>query len=209
MSKLPPVFISAAVEGIVDEAVFERLVRTVRAAPGPVHRTENKDRLLRRLTGFNHAAKREPWLVLVDLDRDADCAPPFRQRHLPRSERLMCFRVAVREIESWLLADRERMAALLGLSLHKMPPRPDNLDNPKQELVNLARRSPDRHVREDMVPRPGSRREVGPLYSSMLIGFVQDARGGWRPAVAARVSDSLRRCVRDLRRVVATAKRGA
>jgi hypothetical protein len=66
----PPV-ISGAVEGIVDEAVFTRIVRAVRAEPGPVYGKNGKPQLLERLPGYNNAARFSPWLVLVDLDHDA------------------------------------------------------------------------------------------------------------------------------------------
>jgi hypothetical protein len=196
-----------AVEGLLDQAMFERLVRFVRGEAGPLHRTDGKGRLLARLRGFNQAARLTPWFVLVDLNGDEKCAPPFRRRWLPSSERLMCFRVAVRAAEAWLLADRDRFSAFLDIPPERMPERPDSVSDPKRTLVNLARRSRRRDIREDMVPRAGSGRAVGPLYTSRLIEFVHDARRGWRPGVAARASESLDRSVRDLRRVVAAAMR--
>src|SRR5262245_66600073 len=105
MAPAPPV-VAGAVEGLVDEAVFRRLVRFVGARPGAVYGKNGKSDLLRRLSGFNEAARYAPWFVLVDLDRDADCAPPFRTSQLSKPSAAMCFRVAVRETEAWLLADR-------------------------------------------------------------------------------------------------------
>jgi hypothetical protein len=194
--------VSGAVEGLVDQAVFERLVATVGAPVGDVFPTGGKPRLLARLRGFNQAARHTPWLVLVDLDRDAECAPPFRRRHLRTPSRYMAFRVAVRAVESWLLADRERVAAWLDVPLRRVPERPEALPDPKLEVVNLARRSHSRSVRDEMVPRDGSGRAVGMLYTSRMIEFVQDEVDGWRPEIAARSSDSLDRCLRDLQRIV-------
>ncbi len=198
--------VSGAVEGLVDQAVFERLVGVVHAEPGPLYLTNGKSRLLHRLRGFNEAALRAPWLVLVDLD-DAECAPPFRRRHLPRAAPLMVCRVAVRAVEAWLLADRHRISRWLQVSVDLVPARPEQLPDPKQAVVNLARRSRSRDIRQDLVPREQGRRQVGPLYASRLIGFVQDERQGWRPRVAARSSDSLDRCIRHLSGVIATARR--
>ncbi len=59
--------ISGAVEGIVDEAIFRRLVRAVRGEPGPVHGKSGKHQLLQRLPGYNSAARLSAWLV--DDDR--------------------------------------------------------------------------------------------------------------------------------------------
>jgi hypothetical protein len=54
-----------------------------------------------------------------------------------------------------------------------------------------------------MVPRPESGRQIGPAYTSRLIQFVEDTQAGWRPEVAAAVSDSLARCLRSLGRLIA------
>lgn len=115
----------------------------------------------------------------------------------------MVFRVAVRAIEAWLLADRERIAAYLGVSLHSVPALPDALADPKQALVNLARKSRRRAIRDELVPREGSGRQVGPAYSSRLQDFVLHPADGWRPEVAAGNSDSLARCIRAIERLVA------
>lgn len=69
-------------------------------------------------------------------------------------------------------------------------------------MVEMARRSRRRDIREDMVPRPGSGRTEGPAYTSRLIEFVADVDHGWRPDVAALSSDSMDRCLQCLRRLV-------
>lgn len=84
MTRLASVEISGAVEGIVDEAVLRRLVQHVGAQAGPVHGKNGKTHLRQRLNGYNQAARFSPWVVLVDLDHDADCAPPFQVTWLPR-----------------------------------------------------------------------------------------------------------------------------
>ncbi|MFI5182892.1 MAG: hypothetical protein ACHQNV_00720 [Vicinamibacteria bacterium] len=192
-------------EGIVDEAVFRRIVRTARGEPGPVYGKTGKRQLLDRLPGYNNAARFSPWLVLVDLDHDADCTPPFRAATLAAPSEQMCFRVAVREVEAWLLADHQRIAEFLDVNPHWLPRDPESEPDPKQVVVNLARRSRSRDIRRDLVPRVGSGRSEGPAYSSRLIEFVSDRTYGWRPTVAARSSDSLARCLRSVRRLVRTA----
>ncbi len=187
-------------EGLVDDAVLRRLIWFAGGSVGPVHPKQGKRMLLGRLRGYNEAARRLPWLVLVDLDHDAECAPPFRNRWLPAPAPGMCFRVAVREIESWLLADSDRLAEFLSVNPSRIPTDPDSVSDPKQSLVNIAAHSRRRDIRDDMVPRRGSGRSVGPAYPSRLIEFVQSR---WRPPVAARSSDSLRRCTRRLRELIA------
>lgn len=194
--------ISGAVEGLADEAVFRRLVEHIGAMPGPVHGKNGKHFLRQRLNGYNQAAHRAPWVVLVDLNHDADCAPPLRSSWLPRPAPNICFRVAVREIEAWLLADRDRFSAFFSIAASRIPANPEAEPEPKRRVVELARWSRRRAIREDMVPRPGSGRVVGPAYASRLIEFVADVADGWRPHVAARSSDSLDRCLRCLWRLV-------
>jgi hypothetical protein len=193
------VFVTGAVEGDVDEAVLRRILRHVGLELGAVHGREGKQKLLQRLGGYNNAARFAPWVVLVDLNGDCPCAPPCVQTWLPAPSEHMCFRVAVRAVEAWLLADRERIAGTLGISPRRVPDDPDNLAHPKTELVNLARQSNSRSIREQIVPREGSGRLVGSLYTSRLVGFIENEDGGWRPDQAAVGSDSLRRCIDRLR----------
>lgn len=200
------VYLSGAVEGPLDQAVFERLAKVSKAEVRSLYVTGGKPGLLRRLRGFNAAARHAPWLVLVDLDHDTDCAPPFLQHHIQQPAPWMACRVAVRGVEAWLLADRQRLADWIRVPVDKVPTEPELEDDPKQTLVNLARRSRSSSIRQDMVPRAGSRRQVGSLYTSQLINFVQDERRGWRPTVAARSSDSLERCLRRLTELVAQAR---
>jgi hypothetical protein len=194
-----PVTISAAVEGHLDDAVARKLIQAVGAEPGTVYGKRGKHGLKHKIGAYNNAARHGPWLVLVDLDHDADCAPPIRDSWVPKSSRYLCFRVVVREIESWLLADCEQLAKFLGVRPQRIPDRPEVLDDPKTTLIELARKSSRRDIRQDLVPRPGSDRSVGPAYSSRLTEFVEK---DWRPEVAAHRADSLDRAMRCLRRLM-------
>lgn len=204
-----PLEIAAAVEGDVDEAVLRRITEHVGIGVRSVYGKRGKAHLKEHIRSYNNAARFVPWVALVDLDQDADCAPPFRSEWLPRPTEHMCFRIAVREVESWLLGDSERLASLLAVPVSRVPRTPESVADPKQTIVNLARRSRRRGVREDMVPNPRSGRAVGPLYTSNLIRFVSDARDGWRPDVALTACDSLARCIRQLQDLVANQVRGA
>ncbi|HEV2948087.1 MAG TPA: hypothetical protein VGX70_11975 [Gemmataceae bacterium] len=198
MTAARPVVLTGVVEGLLDQAVLRRLVGETDATLGQVHGLQGKGRLLKQLNAYNQAAKSEPWVVLVDLDRDAECAPPCCQRWLPDRAPQMCFRIVVRAIEAWLLADREGLASFLGISVSPVPRQPETIDDPKLTLVGLARRSRRRKLREDMVPEPGGR-TVGPRYRDRLTEFVD---GHWRPEMAARLSDSLCRCRIRLRELI-------
>lgn len=178
-----PVIVSAAVEGVTDEAVVRRLITHVGAQPGTVYGRQGKPHLRERIAGYNNAARHAPWIVLVDLDHDADCAPPLCAHRLSAPAQLLCFRVAVRAVEAWLLADAEALADFLSVPRKKIPDEPDRLPTPKEALVNLARASRRKVIREDMAPRPGSGRAVGPAYASRVIEFASSC---WQPDRAAR-----------------------
>jgi hypothetical protein len=192
--------ISVGVEGPVDEAVAHKIIEETGFSSGRTYGRQGKQNLHLRIDGFNRAALRAPWFVLVDLDR-CECAPALRIGWLPNEAELMCFRVAVREIEAWLLADRERAAQFLSVSRAHIPRDPESLEDPKGALVSIARGSRSRDIREGLVPQPGSGRAVGPTYTGAVSQY---AAALWRPAVASEAAPSLRRC---LDRVAALAER--
>jgi len=198
MSRSAPI-VFAAVEGMTDEVVLRRLIDEIDASTGPVHVAGGKANLRRKVNGYNHAARHLPWVILVDLNHEADCAPALRADWLPSPNRLMLFRVAVRTVEAWLLADAEQIAQFLRVSVARVPRFPDSLIDPKRTLIDLARHSGSRAMREDMVPRPKTGRSEGPAYASRIMEF---ARGSWRPSIAQNHSDSLRRCREALRRLL-------
>jgi len=87
----------------------------------------------------------------------------------------------------------------LGVATSRIPASPETLGDPKRTVVDIARHSRRRDIRDDMVPRPGSGREVGQGYAAHLIEFISNETSGWRPDVAAENAESLDRCVRRLR----------
>jgi len=199
MAQLNPVFIAGAVEGVTDEAILRRLVEFAGGAVSAVHVRNGKTNLRARVRGYNQAARFSPWMVLVDLDSDVYCAPMLRAQWLADPHPRMCFRIAVRAVEAWLLADREAIARFLAVPLARVPRGPEGVQHPKGAMVSLASQSRKRGIRMDMVPRPGSGRTVGPAFTSRVIEF---ATMGWRPDVGAQASDSLRRCIDCLRNLL-------
>lgn len=201
MPAVTPIVISSAVEGVVDEAVVKRLIVEVGGEIGPIYGKRGKSHLRQKIEGYNNAAHYTPWIVLVDLNQEANCPPPLKAIWLPNPGPFMCFRIAVREIEAWLLADRERFASFFKVRLSDITAEPELLDDPKEAVIELSRRSRSRDIRLDMVPRPGSGRKTGPAYVSRLIEYASDHQRGWRPERAAQSSNSLNRSlirIRDL-----------
>lgn len=151
--------------------------------------------LKKRIKGFNQAARGMPYLILTDLDTD-ECAPLKLRDWLPvPASPNLIFRIAVCEVESWILADQENMADFLGVERESFPVQPDAIPDPKQLLVNLARASRKRTIRQNLVPKPGSTAKVGPAYNKHLCEFVQNQ---WDPLLARSSSPSLMRAVKAI-----------
>lgn len=186
--------VTAAVEGPMDEAALRRICRSRGVVVGDVYGRRGKQYILGRVNGFNNSAQHRHWVVLVDLDDDYDCAPIALPVWMANPATLMCFRIVVRELEAWLLADAERIAEFLGVRRNLIPHAPETLPDPKATLINLARQSRTRAIREDIVPEPGTGQSIGPAYSTRLIQFIRDINRGWRPDVAAQNAPSLASC---------------
>lgn len=147
-----------------------------------------------RISNFCEMVSFQPVLVISDLDRQR-CASQLVAKWLGARVRPanLLIRIAVREIEAWLLADHEAMGGLLGRRAG-LPREPDALLDPKQSLLNLARRAPKR-VREELLPLGGALASQGLGYNALLGEFVRTA---WSPTRAALLSPSLRRARRRL-----------
>lgn len=201
MSLSPPV--SIAGEGILDVAVLGKLVLECGGAIVKPFAAGGKGPLIRGLTGFNHAAQHGLWISVIDLDASTECAAAYARSILPRPSRMMCFRVAVREIESWLLADRQNIAEFLSVSLNRVPERPEELLDPKATLFDIARRSRDHSIRSGIPPAPNMTARAGPRYVPLMSNFVADR---WDHVAAASRSDSLRRAVVRLEQLIDDAR---
>ena len=144
-----------------------------------------------KVNAFNNAAANKNILILTDLDQQ-DCAPTFINNLLVRhKEDKLFLRIAVREVESWLLADRENFAKYISISPTIINSNPDELDDPKEHLFTLSRRSKKRIIREGIPPIDKTAR-MGAEYNPLLIKFVQDY---WDLKKAMNRSDSLWRFV--------------
>lgn len=140
---------------------------------------------------FCEIARRTPVILFTDLDR-VECPPALIRAWIdnrPFPEHFV-FRVAVRETESWLLADREALADFLGVTLNRVAQSPDELADPKEALLALIRRCRNHGLKRDLLPEAGSPSKVGLGYNAVLGSFV---RTNWNIDRAAANSPSLER----------------
>lgn len=119
--------------------------------------------------------------------------------------RLLHIRVAVREVESWVLADREGVADFLDVSQEIVPRTPDAEADPKTALLLVAEKSGTRSVREDIVIRRGGQPRPALNYNSAITSFVGKH---WNIERAIARSPSLARTCRRLQRELTPASLG-
>ena len=198
-----PVAVRIAVEGNLDEAVAERLITLCGGQMGEVSPKQGRPYVLEHIGGYNEGARYGGiWFVLVDLDLKPDCAPELVAEMLPNPAEGMCFRVAVREVEAWLLADRAGFARWASVPVNRIPVDVEAISQPKERLVAIMRQSRHRERQTAIMPRPGSGRTEGPNYSDILAEFVAS---DWDVEAAASAAPSLARAIRCLRTKIATA----
>lgn len=193
--------VNLVVEGLLDEHVARRVLTDMGIKIGQVHGKQGKPFIIKNLRHYNQAAEHSPhpWIILIDLDHDEECAPPFLAKHLPHRSPRLILRIVVREIEAWLLADREQIANYLRVSIDLVPHQAEKEGDPKKSIITLAKKSSSRIIREDMVPREDSGAKQGPLYVARLTEFTFQQ---WSPKRAAERSDSLRRFIQAVRRLM-------
>ncbi len=191
------IYVNLVFEDGLSGAVLQRLLDSSRQtySVGLRYNSGGFGWIKKRINGFNHAAKGMPYVVLTDLDV-SECAPALINDWLdgPRHPNLL-LRIAVREVESWLLACRPTFAAFLGIQEDRIPIDVDAIDSPKEFIVNLAKRSRKRGMRSDIVPAGDSTARVGPAYNGRLMHFVET---DWDPTLAKQNSPSLQRAMQAL-----------
>jgi len=190
--------IKVAAESDLDSSIVSKIASSQRVGIREQFDKNGKTQLDKKLKSYLKASLYEPWFVLRDLDMDSSCAPKLKARLLgTRDEpKAFCLRIAVREVESWLMADRESFAKFFKVGTSHIPPDPEIIDDPKRMLCQLARRSQDRGIRNGVPPEAGSGRNVGPAYSAYLLEFISDH---WRPVIAAQSSPSLSGTLRRMK----------
>lgn len=185
-------FVALATEDELSEAVGKRLLIDAgyKLEPAPLLRRNGSGYLRSKMDSWCEMVKRKPVFLLTDLDRTV-CPAELRAAWIGNrkpSENLV-MRVAVREIEAWILADHQALKTIFGIR-GSLPLDPDSLPDPKQYFLRLIARQARREIREELVADDGAIASQGIGYNARLSHLVSTI---WSPERAALRSNSLRR----------------
>lgn len=183
-----------AVEGRLDEVVARKLLRDASASCTSVQGFKGKAWIDANASKLVTAGRGHPVLVIRDLDQDG-CVVDLRRKLDDGTGRFARVRIAVRAIEAWILADRDAIAAALGVGLARIPDEPDALADPKRALVAVAQASKSAQVRRAVLPRERSGSSTGSGYNDFLTSVVRE---DWSPERAQARSPSLQRARRAI-----------
>jgi len=186
--------INIAVEDKLSETVIRKVLQTSKHSyiVGACFCRGASGYLKKNIKGFNNASKATTFLLLTDLDT-TECAPTLIRQWLtcPQNPNFL-FRIAVKEIESWILADRISFANFLGIPVKRIPLITDEINDPKQFILNLADKSKKTSLRSGMIFRQKEVLRPGPDYNGCLISFIEK---DWKISQAVLHSPSLKSTV--------------
>ena len=191
--------VTIATEDQLSEALLSRVVSefsprlTVANALGRRGNGHLRARLM-SLVAAARAGMRVILLTDADGQRSPDAVRADWMADLTFDSERFYLAVAVQEAEAWLLADSTAVEAVLGRGASSIPAPTDELINPKEWLLNEARRSA-RQIREQLIRDDHGRVKVGVGYNSITSRVVSDI---WSPQRARRNSRSLDRLMSDL-----------
>jgi hypothetical protein len=163
--------LNVIVEDVLSEAVMRRLLTHVGYTGTHIFRiTRGNGQIKKNVEKFKGASRVVPHIILTDLDRHP-CPPELLESwnvgELPPT---MLLRIAVHEVEAWLLSDRARIASFLHTAIEKVPSFPESINDPKQAMFSVVRKSRKHRLIEEIVPQTGA--HIGPLYNERLCDFV-------------------------------------
>ncbi len=197
------IYTFAYVEDAPSQAVLSKIIDYVNSGRNnhfhlntPPVITNGAGNLKKKAVRF-FVAERVCSIFVTDLDNAASpaalCNDWFHLPCLGLLPQAMIFRVACREIESWIIADKTGFADFLEISEANLPDEPDQLNDPKRYLFGLIKSKCRKKKFRDMLPQKGQ--TVGIEYNPMLTDFIRNI---WDIETAMSRSPSLMRAVNSM-----------
>lgn len=159
-----------------------------------------KGKIKTKLAEYNRSAKKLSFCLVIDLD-DNECAPSLIDQwfKFAKNERLF-FRVAVKEIEAWVLADYKNFSKFLNVSpdvIKKKIPNleADNILDPKETLLQITNAKSKIARKENIVFVSEGKFYQGSAYNSEMSNFIHSF---WNVKFAAQNSNSLQKAIKAI-----------
>ncbi len=162
-----------------------------------INKLGSRSEIEKRIVIYNGSPEDVSYFIMIDLDSD-QCAPALINKLLPRgvnSNNIV--RIAVRQIESWLLADSKNLSSYFGIKNSLIPNNTDMLSNSKNFLIEIAKQSNRSIIKCNIVPDSAGTAKQGPDYNYPLIIFILEK---WDPNAGMIKSDSLKKAIDAVRR---------
>lgn len=194
--------ISFATEDVLSEVVLTKVIDSFN-----VFRIVNKlgragcGDIEKNITKYNNLAKIHHVVIMLDLDLKLNqdiYIDSIISKIKDKSDKLF-FSVPVKEVESWLLADRQGLSSFMNISIGKFDMRPEELLDPKEKIIHLARSCKNRIAKTGIPPKAGVAAKMGISYNSILRSFVEDF---WSIERAKENSPSLRKTLDMLENIM-------
>ena len=170
--------ISIASEDTLSEATLTKIVASLEKfrIVNKLGRSDGCGNIIKNIEKYNALSRIHYVVVMLDLDLkpDEDEFLESIYRKLKRKEDKLLFSVPVREVESWILADKKGLSDFLIIAEKKIDDNPDQLLDPKEKIVNLAKKCKNHEARMGIPPKIGSAAKVGIFYNTLLKGFVNE-----------------------------------
>ena len=191
-----------AIEDELSEVISSKILKNFGVEIINVIRDSGNAYLQQKAPELNRSANGIDIFLLTDLNSSERCPVELINSWIkgPLNPRFL-FRVAIMEVESWLMADRNSFANFLSIPVNRIPSNTDDILNPKEFLVSLARSSRKRRLRDELVPKSRARIPIGYGYNTRLSQFVREH---WNIERAAAVSPSLQRTLDRLHQATRT-----
>lgn len=189
------IWFEIVVEDRLSENILRKVVQYCGNSVGHCYKKNGCSYIDGKIRAFNSASKYSPYIVLRDLD-NYSCAPALVKALINNKNNNLILRIAVREAESWLLADKENFSNYLGISENSISNNVENIRDPKEYLINIARKA-KKSIREDIVPERGTTAKYGKNYNGCLELFVLNY---WDINIAMNVSNSLNKAITAIKK---------
>ena len=183
-------------EGHLEEPVSEKLLEYCGHERGTVYGKKGCAYIHEKAKNYQALANPSQGVLVLTDSRDtgSPCPSDALQNTLQLAKppaNFLC-RLAVNELESWLIADSVSLSNFLRISPTLIPKNPDVEPLPKITLVNLARRSRKTKIKNGIVPPEKHGGPVAPAYLATMTEYVREH---WNIDNARKNSPSLERCV--------------